>query len=97
MKGTNCYEAPEKKKKKSVNLYFAKLSSKGSLILIVLFGVGYSSGVSVIKKRGGRRGGKLHIARIRSESTFENLAGVLSTLFPRELARLRDKLSISTR
>lgn len=57
---------------------------------------------SVIKKKGreggkGKREGKLHIAGIRSESTFENLAGVLSTLFLRELARLRDKLSISTR
>lgn len=55
----------------------------------------------MIKKRGEGGGeeeeGELHIAGIRSESTFENLAGVLSTLFLRELARLRDKLSISTR
>lgn len=99
MKGTNCCEASEKKK--SVNLYFAKLSLKESLVLIVLFGVGYSSEVDD-KKKGreggkGKREGKLHIAGIRSESTFENLAGVLSTLFLRELARLRDKLSISTR
>lgn len=99
MKGTNCCEASERKK--SVNLYFAKLSLKESLVLIVLFGVGYSSEVDD-KKKGreggkGKREGKLHIAGIRSESTFENLAGVLSTLFLRELARLRDKLSISTR
>lgn len=51
MKGTNCCEASEKKK--SVNLYFAKLSLKESLVLIVLFGVGYSSEVGDKKKREG--------------------------------------------